>query len=79
LKCLLKRDSVCAYVGMIGSEKRVRQVYQALEKMGVSESKLRGIYAPIGLEIGALTPEEIAVSIAAELILVRRGVASLNA
>lgn len=79
LECLLKRDSVCAYVGMIGSEKRVRQVYQALEKMGVSESKLKGIYAPIGLEIGALTPEEIAVSIAAELILVRRGVASLNA
>ena len=76
LECLLKRDSVCAYVGMIGSEKRVRQVYQALEKMGVSESKLKGIYAPIGLEIGALTPEEIAVSIGAELILVRRGIAS---
>ncbi|MCY7273394.1 MAG: XdhC family protein [Phormidesmis sp. CAN_BIN44] len=73
LECLLKRDSVCAYVGMIGSEKRVRQVYQALEKMGVSESKLKGIYAPIGLDIGALTPEEIAVSIAAELVSVRRG------
>jgi len=73
LECLLKRDSVCAYVGMIGSEKRVRQVCQALEKMGVSESKLKGIYAPIGLKIGALTPEEIAVSIGAELILVRRG------
>jgi len=48
-------------------------VCQALEKMGVSESKLKGIYAPIGLKIGALTPEEIAVSIGAELILVRRG------
>ncbi len=79
LACLLKRDSVCAYVGMIGSEKRVRQVYQALEKIGISESKLKGIYAPIGLKIGALTPEEIAVSIAAELVSVRRGVASLNA
>ena len=72
LECLLNRDITYAYIGMIGSEKRVRQVYQALAKIGISESKLKGIYAPIGLEIGALTPEEIAVSIAAELILVRR-------
>jgi xanthine dehydrogenase accessory factor len=73
LECLLKRDITYAYIGMIGSEKRVRQVYQALEKIGISENKLRGVSAPIGLEIGALTPEEIAVSISAELILVRRG------
>lgn len=76
LESLLKRDVACSYIGMIGSEKRVQQVYQALEKMGVPESEWRSIYAPIGLEIGALTPEEIAVSIAAELILVRRGRAS---
>ncbi len=72
LEGLLNRDITYAYIGMIGSEKRVRQVYQALAKIGISESKLKGIYAPIGLEIGALTPEEIAVSIAAELISVRR-------
>ena len=58
---------------MIGSEKRVRQVYQAIEQTGILAEKLRSIYAPIGLDIGALTPEEIAVSISAELVLVRRG------
>jgi xanthine dehydrogenase accessory factor len=73
LEMLLKRKLDCAYIGMIGSEKRIRQVYQALENAGISQSRLRSIYAPIGLDIGALTPEEIAVSIGAELILVRRG------
>lgn len=72
LEHLLKRDITYAYIGMIGSEKRVRQVYQVLEKNGISENKLSRICAPIGVEIGALTPEEIAVSIAAELVLVRR-------
>ncbi|MGV0026138.1 XdhC family protein [Phormidesmis priestleyi] len=73
LETLLNQKLDCKYIGMIGSEKRVRQVYQSLENAGISQSKLRSIYAPIGLDIGALTPEEIAVSIAAELILVRRG------
>jgi xanthine dehydrogenase accessory factor len=58
---------------MIGSKKRVRVVLQALEKKGVSTLQFPNLYAPIGLDIGALTPEEIAVSIAAELILVKRG------
>lgn len=70
LKALLNRKLPCRYLGMIGSEKRVRKVYQTLE---IDPEKLRSIYAPIGLEIGALTPEEIAVSICAELIMVRRG------
>ncbi|EKQ67709.1 xanthine and CO dehydrogenases maturation factor, XdhC/CoxF family [Leptolyngbyaceae cyanobacterium JSC-12] len=73
LKALLQRDIPCQYIGMIGSQKRVRQVFQALESAGIPVSKLQSIHAPIGLDIGALTPEEIAVSIAAELILVRRG------
>jgi xanthine dehydrogenase accessory factor len=73
LSALLERDPPCHYIGMIGSEKRVRQVYQAIEKTGLPRDKLRSIYAPIGLDIGALTPEEIAVSIAAEFILVKRG------
>lgn len=71
LTALLQRDIACAYIGMIGSQKRVRQVYQAIDP--IFQPKLRSIHAPIGLDIGALTPEEIAVSIAAELILVRRG------
>lgn len=73
LQALLDRALPCRYLGMIGSEKRVRQVFQAIGQAGVPPEKLRSIYAPIGLDIGALTPEEIAVSISAELILVRRG------
>ncbi|WP_416671958.1 XdhC family protein [Egbenema bharatensis] len=73
LTALLQRNHPPIYIGMIGSERRVRQVLQAIEGMGISREKLPSIYAPIGLDIGALTPEEIAVSIAAELILVRRG------
>ncbi|WP_297088879.1 XdhC family protein [Thermoleptolyngbya sp. C42_A2020_037] len=73
LDCLLSRNLPCCYLGMIGSEKRVHQVYQAIAQRGIDPGKLQTIYAPIGLDIGALTPEEIAVSIAAELILVRRG------
>lgn len=70
---LLQRPTPCAYIGMIGSEKRVRQVYQSLEQSGFSRASLAHIYGPIGLDIEALTPEEIAVSITAELIMVRRG------
>ena len=71
LTALLQQEISYAYIGMIGSQKRVRQVYQAIDP--IFQPKLKSIHAPIGLDIGALTPEEIAVSIAAELILVRRG------
>lgn len=60
------------YVGMIGSRRKVLSVYEALEREGVSADKLANVHAPVGLEIGALTPEEIAISITAELIAVRR-------
>lgn len=73
LKVLLQRQTPCQYIGMIGSQKRVYQVFQALEQAGIPTSQLNTLYAPIGLDIGALTPEEIAISISAELILVRRG------
>jgi xanthine dehydrogenase accessory factor len=54
-------------------------VYRALqEKAGLKPEAFDRVYAPVGLEIGALTPEEIAISIAAELIAVRRGVANLT-
>ncbi len=61
------------YIGMIGSKRKVLSVYKALEKEGVAAEKFAKVHAPVGLEIGALTPEEIAISIAAELIAVRRG------
>ena len=63
------------YIGMIGSKRKVISVYKALEKEGYSPEKFEHVYAPVGLEIGALTPEEIAVSITAELIAVRRNAA----
>jgi xanthine dehydrogenase accessory factor len=60
------------YVGMIGSKRKVLSVYQALEKEGYAAEEFTRVYAPMGLEIGALSPEEIAVSITAELVAVRR-------
>jgi xanthine dehydrogenase accessory factor len=57
---------------MIGSKRKVLSVYEALEREGIAIEKLARVHAPVGLEIGALTPEEIAISITAELIAVRR-------
>ncbi|MGC1128190.1 MAG: XdhC family protein, partial [Candidatus Acidiferrales bacterium] len=65
------------YIGMIGSRRKVISVYRALEKEGFSPELFDRVHAPVGLEIGALTPEEIAVSIMAEMIAVRRGAGSL--
>jgi len=60
------------YIGMIGSKRKVISVYKALEKEGYSEQEFERVNAPVGLDIGALSPEEIAVSITAELIAARR-------
>jgi len=65
------------YIGMIGSKRKVLSVYKALEKDGVPPERFERVHAPVGLEIGALTPEEIAVSIAAELIAIRRNAPNL--
>jgi xanthine dehydrogenase accessory factor len=61
------------YLGLIGSARKVRGVLARLAEEGFPEEKIRGIRAPIGLSIGAVTPEEIAVSILAEVTAVRRG------
>jgi xanthine dehydrogenase accessory factor len=60
------------YIGMMGSKRKVIAVYKALEKEGLTFAQFDRVNAPVGLDIGALTPEEIAVSITAELIAVRR-------
>jgi len=57
---------------MIGSRKKNATVFQHLGEQGVSEQELKKVHAPIGIDIGAQTPEEIAVSIIAEIIQVRR-------
>ncbi|MGB6607910.1 MAG: XdhC/CoxI family protein [Atribacterota bacterium] len=64
--------SNAAYIGMIGSRKKNATVFQHLEEQGISQDELAKVYAPIGIDIKAQTPEEIAVSIVAEIIQVRR-------
>lgn len=64
------------YVGMIGSRAKVAKIMGALADEGAPPDWLARVRAPIGLRIGAVTPEEIAVSIVAELVAVRRGVAT---
>jgi xanthine dehydrogenase accessory factor len=61
------------YVGLIGSRAKVARLTDALLEAGVSADWLKRLHAPIGFDIGAVSPEEIAVSILAELIAVRRG------
>jgi xanthine dehydrogenase accessory factor len=65
-------DTTARYIGMIGSKRKVISIYKELEKDGVAAEKLERVNAPIGLEIGAVTPEEIAVAIVAELIACKR-------
>lgn len=60
------------YIGMIGSRRKVISIFKYLGDEGIDGSSLERVHAPIGLEIGALTPEEIAVSVVAELISIRR-------
>jgi xanthine dehydrogenase accessory factor len=60
-----------AYVGMIGSKKKIRTIFSHLLTRGVTQEQLDRVHSPVGLPIGAETPEEIAVSIMAELIQVR--------
>jgi xanthine dehydrogenase accessory factor len=64
------------YIGMIGSKRKVLSVYKALENDGYRPEEFQRVYAPMGLEIGALAPEEIAISIVAELIAIRRNAES---
>ena len=61
------------YIGMIGSRRKRDMIYDALLKEGFTKTDIGRVHAPIGLDIGAETPEEIAVSIVAELIKVRAG------
>jgi len=77
-----KHDELClreviekpaCYVGMIGSRRRTTTIREHLHKEGVSVESLKRVHAPVGLDIGAQTPEEIALAILSEIIMVRRG------
>ncbi|MBI2216709.1 MAG: XdhC family protein [Candidatus Rokubacteria bacterium] len=61
-----------AYIGMIGSRRRVREVFRHLRAAGVPDDRIERVHAPIGLSIGAESPAEIAVAIVAEIVQVRR-------
>ena len=69
----LKADPPPAYIGMIGSRRRVRATYVQLVEEGFGRDLIDRIHAPVGLDVGAETPEEIAVAVAAELVMLRRG------
>lgn len=66
LKAILKKKY--SYIGMIGSRRKVSMTFERLREDGFSEEEISKVHAPIGLKIGAETPEEISISIAAELI-----------
>ena len=66
-------DTSAAYLGIIGSKRRWLMTRKGLLEAGIAESKLQQVISPIGLELHAETPEEIAVSIMAEIIMLRNG------
>lgn len=64
-------ESKAAYIGVIGSKRRWLTTVKALKEKGVSEELIKRVHSPVGLELNAETPEEIAVSIMAEILMVR--------
>src|ERR1051326_6498457 len=66
-------QSGAGYIGMIGSRRKVLSVFDRLRARGLSNEKIAGVYAPLGLDIGADSPAEIAVSCVAEILSVLRG------
>lgn len=73
MKVLVRRP--LRYLGLMASRRKRKDIFAALKEDGVSEEALARVHCPVGLSIGAETPEEIAVSIAAEMVAVLRGVA----
>ncbi|MDO5408122.1 MAG: XdhC family protein [Eubacteriales bacterium] len=68
----LSEQNETIYLGMIGSRRRVRELKDQLAEEGIRRDWLESIHTPVGLDIGAVTPEEIAIAILAEVIMVKR-------
>jgi xanthine dehydrogenase accessory factor len=73
LRALARTGAEPAYIGMIGSSRRVRAAFEQLAAEGVEAGWLARIHAPLGLDIGAETPAEIAIAVGAEIVLATRG------
>ena len=73
LRAIMEHDAEPAYIGMVGSRRRVRATFASLLDAGAPRDRLARVHSPIGLDIGAETPEEIALAITAELVATRRG------
>ena len=69
MRAIMRREY--RYAGLIGSKRKVRMIFEQLIAEGFDRSRVEAVYSPVGLDIGAETPEEIAVSILAEMIAVR--------
>jgi len=65
--------TTAGYIGLLGSQRKSILIYERLARLGVPTERLREVRAPVGLDIGALTPEELAVSIMSEIIMHRHG------
>ncbi len=61
------------YIGMIGSRRKIRAIYDDCRASGLTDEALKKVHAPVGLNLGATTSEEIAVAIVAEMVGIRRG------
>ena len=71
LRELVPRD--IHYIGLIGSRAKITKIFEVLDSEGIPSDHLQRVHAPIGLDIGAVTPQEIAVSITSELIAIKQG------
>ena len=69
---VLRRDDA-AYVGMLGSRQKIRNIFEKLRAEGIPQEKLDPIHTPIGLDLGGETPEEIALAVVAEILAVKNG------
>ncbi len=65
-------NTPASYIGLLGSKRKSLLIYESLREKGISEDALQRVHAPVGLDIGAISPAELAVSIIAEIIAVRR-------
>jgi xanthine dehydrogenase accessory factor len=66
------------HIGIIGSPRKVKRIFKDLLKEGIALERLEQVHAPIGLDLGAETPDEIALSIAAEMLMIRKKAAVLH-